>query len=117
MTARLPNADRASVAPRKISHYLLSDTSKSGRGKAKFLKRFGFAADRPDELVAALLLHAQSHDVSGSRKTEHGMMYEIVGPLVCPAADCPKCKLPKVMTAWIIDEGLYDPRFVTLIPD
>ena len=112
MTARLPNADRASVAPRKISHYLLSDTSKSGRGKAKFLKRFGFAADRPDELIAALLHHAQTYDVVGIRKTEHGMMYEIISPLVCPDG-----RLPQVMTAWIIDEGLNDPRFVTLIPD
>ena len=109
---RLPNADQAIVPERKITGYLLADDHPSGGPKSAFFKRFGFSGDRPDELSAALRVHASAHDVAHARTTVRGMKYEISGPFKAPDG-----RMPMVRTVWIILSGDTVPRFVTAMPD
>ena len=109
--AKLPNAGSATIDPRKIGGYLLSDHHKTGGPKSRFLKLFGFDPERPGELRAALLDHAQEHPVGAIIPAEHGIKYEVNGPMSSPDG-----RVPKVRTVWIIHHDETDPRFVTLKP-
>ena len=109
--APLPNADNAFVEPGKMANYLLSDTHAIGAPKARFFKRFGFTASHPDELTAALLLHAKSHDAVAQPPTIHGTKYVVTGPLPCPDG-----RLPLIKAVWVVDAGQTAPRFVTAVP-
>ena len=62
--SKVPNIDRAIIAPEKLTKYLLNPTHRIGGPKARFFMRFGFHPSRPDELADALLLLARSNDYS-----------------------------------------------------
>lgn len=109
--ARLPNHDRAVVPEAKLTQYLLSHTHPAGRAKARFLGRFGFRADRWQELRDALLAHAVANDVALARTTPFGAKFEIDGPLLAPDG-----RAPIVLVIWFIEAGDDAPRLVTLIP-
>jgi hypothetical protein len=108
----LPNADRAFVAPRKITHYLLAHDHPKGGAKAAFFESFGFAMDRWQELSEALLAHAAANPVVAVHSTSSGTKYEISGPLPAPDG-----RTPIVKSVWIIDTGSTAPRFITAVPD
>ncbi len=56
---KLPNAERAVVPSRKITHYLLSTAHRDGQHKAEFFSSFGFTIEAWEELAAALQNHAR----------------------------------------------------------
>jgi hypothetical protein len=109
--AQLPHIDQAFIESDKISGYLLSDNHPVGGPKSAFFKRFGFDAQRPDELTVALLDHAHANDAEALPSSQHGTKYEITGPLHCPDG-----RMPQVKAVWIIDAGEIAPRFVTAVP-
>ena len=108
---RLPNGNRAIVAPTKITHYLLDDGHPDGGPKSRFLRSFGFDPASPGVLRDALLAHALTHDVSATHLVEQGEVFEVTGPMLAPDG-----RLPMIRTVWIILKGETDPRFVTLKP-
>ena len=81
---RLPNAERAFISTPKLTGYLLSAAHPRGRGKALFFRRIGFDLAAPHLLEQALLRHARENQVVRSHDTQHGMKYEIEGPIPAP---------------------------------
>jgi hypothetical protein len=108
----LPNAHLAIVEPRKITHYLLSDTHPVGGPKSIFLKSFGFDIQKPEVLANALLRHAAAFEAVVLQSSPFGVNYAVRGPLLVPDG-----RSPLVKTVWIIDTGRSVPRFVTAVPD
>jgi hypothetical protein len=109
--AKLPNADAASIDPRKITHYLLDLRHPDGGPKAAYFMLFGFREDDPEPLIEALLEHGRFNEVVRLQKTAFGTNYIVEGPL--SAVDGRK---PRLRTVWTIDNGGGAPRFVTAIP-
>ena len=56
---KLPNAERAVVPSRKITHYLLLTTHRDGQHKAEFFHSFGFTIEAWESLASALLNHSR----------------------------------------------------------
>ena len=108
---RLPNADSALVPREKLTRYILSSAHPTGRAKAQFFIRFGFAADSWETLAAALVRHAADHDVVKADDTPFGTRYTVEGPLGSPDG-----RNPTVRAVWFIEEGETVPRFVTAYP-
>ena len=94
---KLPNADRAVVPSRKITHYLLSTTHRDGQHKAAFFRSFGFALEAWDVLASALLIHGRTHEVSAIATTPFGQNYLVEGPLPAPDG-----RAPRVRVIWFI---------------
>src|SRR5882672_1454790 len=78
---KLPNAERAVVPSRKITHYLLSTTHRDGQHKAEFFRRFGFKLETWEELASALLEHARKYEVVEAVPTPFGQNFVIEGAL------------------------------------
>ncbi len=108
---KLPNIDAAVVADAKLVRYLLDTTHPRGGAKARFLRRFGFSASRPDEARQALIEHARTNDVRASYSNPFGIIFEIDGPLSSPDG-----RDPVVRTVWTLDKGETAPRLITIIP-
>jgi len=108
---RLPNHAKCQVPDSKLSGYLLARDHIDGGPKARFFERFGFSPSEPDRLRLALLAHAVANEVSASRVTEFGQIYEVIGRLVTPDG-----RNPFVPVAWMIDDGDDRPRLVTVVP-
>jgi Domain of unknown function (DUF6883) len=109
--AKLPNAETASIDPRKVTHYLLSTAHPRGRAKAIFFMRFGFRASQSDILSRALLDHARSHALAGSVETAYGIHYIIEGALRTPDG-----RDPPIRSIWMIKSSETAQRFVTATP-
>jgi hypothetical protein len=109
--SRLPHLDRAVVAEAKVVDYLLSLRHSGGRGKARFLESFGFRAQDWHVLRDAVLAHAAENDVTASRQTRFGTLYEIDGPLPTPDG-----RAPIIRVIWFLDPQEAIPRLVTLVP-
>jgi len=62
-------------------------------------------------LRLALLAHAGANEVSDSRKTDFGQIYEVNGWL-----NAPDGRNPFVLVAWTIADGDDRPRLVTAVP-
>jgi hypothetical protein len=108
---KLPNAEKAVVAERKLTSYLLDETHPSGKHKAAFFKRFGFETEKWTVLKMALLQHATAHEIAGTLRTEEGTHYVLEGDLQTPDG-----RNPQVRSVWAIDTGSDVPRFITAYP-
>ena len=109
---RTPNAHRAEVPEEKVVSYLLSTDHPVGRHKAAFFARFGFRAERWEELAAALRNHVSDHDPVEVTATPFGTKYAVPGPLRSPDG-----RNPLVRSVWIVEHGENVPRLVTAHPD
>ena len=76
---KLPNAERAVVPERKITHYLLSTAHRDGQHKAEFFRSFGFKLEAWEELASALLNHARNHEVVEIVPTPFGRNFVVEG--------------------------------------
>lgn len=108
---RLPNARRAYIEREKITRYLLSSIHPEGIGKAEFFFRFGFSADRPDDLEQSLLAHCLQNEAIEVGRTAHGVKYTLDGELKTPDG-----RNPFVRTIWQVDSGKDLPRLITAYP-
>jgi hypothetical protein len=109
---KLPNREKAYIAPSKLQDYLLSETHVVGRGKAKFFRMFGFDETNTDLLEQGLIAIAHNEDVKTETISPHGTKYVIGGSLQTPLG-----RVISLTTVWIIDKGQDRPRFVTAIPN
>ena len=108
---KLPNAEKATVPERKVTHYLLNSAHPAGGSKAAFFLRFGFTAEEWPVLAAALLRHARENEVTETESTPHGVRHVVEGPLFAPDG-----MSLNVRSAWYINPGDDAPRFVTAHP-
>lgn len=108
---KLPNAENAYIDPRKLKDYLLSETHRHGKHKARFFRLMGFQDDNVELLGMALLNLARCDEVTKTVPSPRGTKYVIVGP-----AKTPSGLTVLLRTVWIILEGEDQPRFVTAYP-
>jgi hypothetical protein len=108
---RLPNRTRAYVSHTKLTGYLLSETHKDGKSKAKFLRRLGFNETNVELLERNLIDIAQFEEVKEVVSSAFGIKYIIDGSLGTPGGE-----FVKMRTVWIIEAMQLEPRFVTAYP-
>ena len=109
---KLPNAERAVIAPDKLVHYLLNTEHKRGGHKARVLRDFGYDATLWQQLQTDIRRSHLDADVEVVRQTLYGTRYEIHAPLYTPSG-----RVLMVKTIWQIDEGMDFLRFIMLFPD
>lgn len=108
---KLPNGDIAVVPRLKVVGYLLSSTHRTGRAKAAFFTRFGFSAQRWEELAHALIEHAVEHDLAKTEESPFGARYVVEGTIRTPDG-----RDPPIRSVWFLESGKQTPRFVTAYP-
>ena len=108
---KLPNADRAVVAPEKVRDYLLSPTHPVGRLKAAFFVVLGYSQEDWSQLQRHLLQIASEDAAVNGRFSRFGKKYEVPAMLTGPTG-----RSAKVLTVWIVRHGEDAPRFVTAMP-
>jgi hypothetical protein len=108
---KVPNAERAVVPDRKITHYLLSTTHRDGQHKAEFFSSFGFALDTWQVLASALLQHVRTHQVTAIVPTPFGHNYVVEGQLSAPDG-----RAPHVRVVWFIANGDQTATLATAYP-
>ena len=109
---KLPNADRAVIAPDKLTAYLLNILHTRGGSKAKLLIRMGYRLDDPQRLEADIRAQHLPMEVDEVVDTDYGPRYEILAPLSGPAG----LTIP-FRSVWQIDTGTDVPRLITMIPE
>lgn len=57
----LPDAEHATIAPEKVTEYLLVPEHRDNKGKAAFFFRYGFSMDAWETLATALIAHGMMH--------------------------------------------------------
>lgn len=108
---KLPEAQRAVIAPAKIRDYLLSTSHPVGRFKVPFFASLGYAVANWQRLEQDLLALAASGDAEPGRESPYGQKYEIHGTLNGPSG-----KSASVLTVWIVRFESDVPQFVTAFP-
>jgi hypothetical protein len=108
---KLPNSDKLVVEREKIVDYLLNGGHRYGASKAGFFSRFGFQAEKWEQLAQALRGHGQTHQVKGSHEAGFGPRYLVEGRL-----DAPDGRSPRVRSVWQLDRGEVAPRLITAYP-
>ena len=108
---KLPNMDKAIVEREKILGYLLNAEHRIGASKARFFTKFGFTAEKWEQLAKALLVHGQTHEVKRMRETNFGPRYEVEGAL-----ETPDGREPFIRSVWQMDKGEVAPRLITAYP-
>ena len=108
---KLPNAERAIVAQRKITEYLLSTEHPNGKSKATFFLEFGFTSAQWTVMVDALRKHALGNEVRRIEDSPFGRRYVIEGLLETPSGN-----RVNVRAAWFVESGEEIPHFVTAVP-
>src|ERR1017187_4134639 len=108
---KLPNAERAVVPSRKITHYLLSTTHRDGQHKAEFCRSFSFELEAWEDLAAALLNHARQHEVIEIVPPPFGRNFVIEG-----APPAPDGRSPEVRVVWFIAKNAETATLVTAYP-
>ena len=108
---KLPHADRAFVAPRKLVGYLLAHQHSDGASKARFFASVGFTPARAILLNYALLEIARSGDVVEVESSTYGEKYVVEGTTTAPTG-----RTISLRTVWIIEADDDRPRLVTAYP-
>lgn len=108
---RIPNFEQVLVPRAKIVDYLLSDTHRDGRHKAVFFRRFGFTAEKWEELANALRRHVSEHEVIGEEASLFGRRFVVEGIM-----ECPDGRRPQLRSVWFLRNEESIPRFVTAYP-
>jgi hypothetical protein len=107
----LPNAAAATVAPEKLTRYLLDFNHPDGGPKARFFIARGFSHDVPDEFAAALIAHAQTARLLAIRQSTFGAGYDMFGEL-----ECPNGETVTIRSGWFVEDGTDVPRLITAYP-
>lgn len=108
---KLPNAEQAIIARRKITEYLLSTEHPNGKSKAIFFLEFGFTTVQWTMMVDALRKHALGNEVSRIEDSPFGRRYVIEELLETPSGT-----RVNVRAVWFVESGEEIPHFVTAFP-
>ncbi len=109
---KIPNADKAEIAPAKLRDYLLNPVHRRGGTKAKLLLSLGYRGDEWQRLEADLRRRHLAADVADWRDTDYGRRFEIAAPLVTPGG-----RSVLFRSVWQIDTGMDHPRLITIYPE
>ena len=105
----VPNADRAIIAPEKLTAQLLNVSHKRGAAKARLLLGVGYRSDAPHLLASDLRAQHLSLEMTRMHENPYGIVYEIEGPIKTPSGrSVPFCSV------WQVDTGTDVPRFITM---
>ena len=105
----LPNHENAALPREKLEKYVLDPTNPVGKNKATVFKSaLGFDQSNWEELAITIIEQLPYHEAVLGRKDGYGQRYNVTMPITGPNG-----KTADVLTAWIIDTGQDDPRFVT----
>ncbi len=74
---KLPNRERAIIAPDKLIEYLLNPKHERGGTKARLLAQFGYTVDNWRQLDADIRVYHLDAELNVVRPTLYGMRYEI----------------------------------------
>lgn len=101
------------ISEAKVLRYLLDLNSVDGAAKAVLLMRFGFAPDRPLDLMDALSRHPSMAHWTAAFRAMHGIKHYFEGPLTSPDG-----RNPYIRSVWQVDDGGdgRTARFVTIRP-
>jgi hypothetical protein len=108
---KLPNAESAVIDIRKLSDYCLNPLHDEGQHKARlFAAALGMTADDADELRAALLQAAVTHEAQFGRRDDYGQRYTLDFPLEW------RGRRAVIRSGWIIEHDSDTPRLTTCYP-
>ncbi len=108
---KLPNGDRAVIAPAKLRDYLLNISHRSGVSKARLLHSMGYTRRDWTRLEADLRSQHLTSDAVLDGADEYGVSYAIETSLTGPVGR------PVVFRSiWQIDSGTDIPRLITMYP-
>ena len=107
----LPNRENAVVPFEKLPEYVLSETTRDGKAKARFFRHFGYEQANAHLLLADLLSLARTYPVIEIGTTRHGVKYLIDGAIRTPIG-----RPIRLRTVWIMEPNRLTPRFVTAYP-
>lgn len=105
---KLPGADRAEVAPDKVTGYLLATGHPLGRFKAAGFGVAGYVADNWKRFAAALKQHPIENPVAKVEPSRFGTRYIVDG--IIKAGDGHR---PFVRTVWFIATGARSAKLIT----
>jgi len=108
---RIPNADRAIIAPEKLRDYLLNPAHRRGSAKARLLLACGYRADAWHALETDLRTQHLTVDFSVTKDNSYGRRFEVNAPLATPSG-----RRIVFQSVWQIDKGTDLPRLITLYP-
>jgi len=108
---KIPNSDRAVIAPEKLRDYLLNPAHRRGGAKARLLLAFGYRADAWQVLEADLRSQHLAADVARIQENPWGRRFEIRAPLLTPTG-----RRIVMESVWQVDSGNDVPRFITMYP-
>jgi hypothetical protein len=108
---KIPSANDIVVPRAKLVDYLLSTTHSVGRHKATFFTRYGFRAERWQDLAAALVAHAREHEIASEELSPFGRRLVAEGIM-----ETPDGRRPMLRSIWFLRDGETVPRFVTAYP-
>ena len=108
---KLPNADKAIIPPEKLHDYVLSKSHPVGKFKAEFFQSLGYTSNDWPQLEADIRSIIDANDATAGEKTEYGQKFEVRGIITGS-----NLQTVEIVTAWIILNGDYNPRFITAYP-
>jgi hypothetical protein len=107
---KLPNSNRAEIAPEKLRDYLLSPSHPVGRFKSRFFRSLGYTTENWESLADALLRVAEGGNAE-EVPSPFGRKFAVAGEILNrdgePVA---------ILTVWIVPPDDENPRFVTAYP-
>ena len=107
---RLPNGDRAEVAPEKLRDYLLSPQHPVGRFTAQFFRGLGYDQENWARLAEELRALARAGDAR-EIESPFARKFSIVATLVGPSG-----RSASLISIWVLEGENSNPRFVTAYP-
>jgi hypothetical protein len=106
--SRLPNCDRADIAPAKVRNYLLSPQQPIGRFKARFFRLLDYEPENWARLAEDLRAAARDGDAQRG-ESPFGDKFSIVSTIVGPNG-----RSATIVSVWIVYEnGGLEVEFVT----
>jgi uncharacterized protein DUF6883 len=108
---RIPNADKAIIAPEKLRAYLLNPAHRRGSAKARFLLGCGYRAEAWHILEADLRSQHLTAEIALSKENFYGRRFEIRAPLATPSG-----RRIVFQSIWQIDDGTDVPRLIAMYP-
>lgn len=109
---KIPNADKAVIAPEKLRDYLLNVAHRKGATKARLLLSFGYSPDNWQRLEADIRTYHLAAHVFEEAANEYGTCYVIVAPISTPQG-----RDVVFRSVWQIDTGADYPRLITMYPE
>lgn len=104
---KMPGGDAAIVDRRKLTGYCLNSEHPRGKHKARVFATLGFAAENADELQAALLKAAASHNAQAAASDQFGDRYVLEFEIEGPQGK------GIVRSIWIVRRGERAPRLTS----